>query len=541
MTGQSVNVDFSQAVKNLPREVIREFKRDQNSTKPKRSTSSKSSSSDTGVGTGYGQGGQAGAQVESDVNELKSGRFAGIFEGKVDSLKKLKDAYKSQKKLDPKGDMPLPLGTPSSSTKGLESSSRPQEVKELKVRDLKVEKFIQGGPSGPGGMIGGTQGGGNEKISGAAGSSLSGVNALGIPIGALAGLSLKLGSSLAGMYQGVMQGQDRTLDATGGYMGGGGSLVNNAELAQISVARAQLLGGSAKGRTQSYTVSGVDSAGNYIERRGQKYGTGIDAGMRFGQSQGIGAGQGSEFFTKLEKFGEFMGNRSEMKKIFADGVEAGFGGLKMQQFVREIVGVSENAYKSGLGIQSAADVANSFSSLSQMGIRDERVGAVHNNMNRSFAEDGSLLSSISMMANLQNGGSILEGYAEAEKGLASKQNRDAAKSFFSDFDPETQGIIMKQNNLMTGTESLAMRNSGMSPFDRVPSDLSKGGETLGRMDRAGQEPRAKGNALDEMVAFSDAAKGAYNIQIKITEELIKTYKATEKLGKNIFDIVGRMK
>lgn len=555
MIEQSVNVDFQQAIRRLPKEVIKEFKADQKSTKPSSSKpkGGKSSSSDTGVGTGYSHGGQTGHQVESDINELKSGRFAGIFEGKVASMKKLKDLYKQSKKDDPKMNLPVDSGMGvgvgqgkpgmgvGQGIPGTGGTGKPTEIRELKVRDLKVDKFVQGGPSGPGGIIGGTQGGGRSgSLSGDAGGEISKFQIAGMSIGATMGLALKLGSSLAGMYQGVMQGQDRTLDATGGYMGGGGGLVNNAELAQISVSRAQLMGGSARGRFDSYNEWDRNSEGNYratIRHRP----TGIDSGIRFGQSMGIGAGQGSEFFTKLEKFGEFMGSRTEMRKIFADGVEAGFGGLKMQQFVREIVGVSENAYKSGLGIQSAADVANAFSSLSQMGIRDERVGSVYGNMNKNMTESGGFLNSLAMVGHIGSGKGVLESMMEAEKGLGSADNRGFAKQFMADVDPETQGLIMKNLGLMSATEAFSVSQSGKSALDlETPTDLRKGSDTLNRMDRVGQPFRAKGNEIDELIAFSDAAKGAYEIQLQITKELINTYKATEKLGKGIMDIVNKM-
>ena len=51
-------------------------------------------STDSGLSPGYGTGSQAGSQVDRDMSELKSGRFAGIFEGRAESLKKLKDQYK---------------------------------------------------------------------------------------------------------------------------------------------------------------------------------------------------------------------------------------------------------------------------------------------------------------------------------------------------------------------------------------------------------------------------------------------------------------
>ncbi|WCL51524.1 hypothetical protein [Leptospira sp. GIMC2001] len=526
-----VKFEIGKFFKNLLPAIRKEFRDNQKGTKnpgkPK---------SDSGLSPGYGTGAHAGSQVDKDMSELKSGRFSGIFEGKAESLKKFKDLYKKVFSKNKKsGEDPENPGA------GLGGLLGGKELKELKVRELRVEKLLGNGPLGVPGSPGD-----KPSLPDAGGESASKLQILGVSVGALTGLALKLGSSLAGMYQGVMQGQDRTLDATGGYMGGGGNLVSNAELASIAVARAQLLGGSARDqspiRSITDTYSWRDKDGAYNENKNTRYvETPAALGLRFGQSQGIGASAGSELFAKLEKYGGFGGDKNELKKIFADGVAAGFGGLKMQQFVREIANVSENAYKSGLGIQSGSSVANAFSALSSMGVRDERVGSVYNSVNSKFSEQGNLLNSVAMIGALENGGSILDGYVEGEKGLSSSQNRSTAKSLFSSLGPEMEALLGYKQGWHTATEGKSISKSGKSIFDlSVPTDLSKGQETLTAMGRSGQDYRGKDNALNEMIAFSAVAKEAYNAQLKITEAMIKTFKVVDEFSSGMLKLVERM-
>lgn len=522
MSEQTVNVDVSNALKNLLPNIRRELKDNQKNTEKAQKKSS-TSKSDSGASAGFSTGGQAGSQVEKDLNELRSGRFAGVFEGRAESLKKLKDSYKKAFSKDSRTGSTSPEGSPQESGAGLGIG---KELKELKVRDLKVDKLIGGGSGQFGGGVstgvGGPGGGGGKpSVSGDVGSEASKWTILGVSVGAVAGLALKLGSSLAGMYQGVMQEQERTLDATGGYMGGGGNLVRNSELASITVARAQMQGGSAS----DYGMS------NFYTHRG----------IQFGQSQGIGAGQGAELFAKLQKYGGLGDDPNELKKIFADGVEAGFNGLKMGTFVREIASVTENAYKSGMGIQSGADVANSFSGLSGMGVRDERLGSVYNNLNSGITTSGNILNSMALAGHLGSGKGILESKMLAEQGMGSQANRSNIMSMLSGMDPELQGLFLAQNGFMTNTEAYGMSQSGKSPFGQsVPTNMSKGQDTLNRMDSAGQSFRGKENEINETIAFSPTAKGAYEIQNDITKALLDTYKAVEKLGMGITQIVNKM-
>ncbi|EMO29408.1 hypothetical protein LEP1GSC170_1190 [Leptospira interrogans serovar Bataviae str. HAI135] len=329
---------------------------------------------------GYQTGDNTGTGIESDINELRSGRFSGIISRKIESAKKFKDVFKDyhnnrNKKIHEDFLPKVPLDSIGSGGK----------YDKLIIREAKIDKIV--GPLSGGGMGGGRTYGGKfvfpdrgiptaepaaspqtENKS----SMLSKVGAAIAPaafgVGAVVGAAASIISSMAGMYQQTMQSQDSTLDVYGGYVGGGGRLVRNAELAQIGVSRSRILGGDAI----------ADISKNKL-------------GIQFGLSQGIGGTQGSELFAKLNKYGEFGEKNSELKRILSDAIRSGFSGLRQSEFLTHITSASESAYNSGMGTQSAADISRTFSNIVGLGIRDNRASSVYQNLNDNVSKSGNFL------------------------------------------------------------------------------------------------------------------------------------------------------
>ncbi|MBM9499745.1 hypothetical protein JWG44_05705 [Leptospira sp. 201903071] len=482
---------------------------------------------------GYQTGDHTGTGIESDMNELRSGRFSGILSRKVSSAKRIKDAFKDyqdkKKKKDKDDNIP-----------GLSDAFNPSggggKYDKLVVREAKFDKVIGlSGTSGGGGRVYGGKftfperdpSGGNHPSQGpqteTKSSLLSKVGSAIAPaafgVGAVAGAAISVISSMAGMYQQTMQSQDSTLDAMG-YVGGGGSLIKNAEFAQVGMSRARIIGGEGTDQLKDGKATN---------------------GIKFGLSQGIGGTQGSELFAKLNKYGSFKETSSELKKIMSDAIRSGFSGMRQSEFLSNISSASENAYNTGMGLQSAEDISRTFSNIKSSGIRDNRVNSVYQNLNDNVSKKGNFMNSILLSEYTGSGKSPLEAMSMAERGISDKQNANTLKNFMSSLglDPETQGLLQNQLGITTATESYSMAKDKKNIFDLgADSKISNAGNAAeNRVSNiGGQRYREQANKLDDIIAgkdkeIKDLFEKASDTQDKVFDMLIKlSQKAASKIN-----------
>lgn len=500
---------------------------------------------------GYQTGDNTGTGIESDINELRSGRFSGIISRKVDSMKRFKEAFKDfhnnrNKKIKDDFFPKMPEGLGPGDVGG-------GRYDKLIVREAKIDKIV--------GPLGGKPGdGGKPKFLPPSGfpedgipkpaaspqtenksSMLSKVGAAIAPaafgVGAVAGAAASIISSMAGMHQQAMQSQDSTLDVYDrlhidkdekgniierrhGYVDGGGKLVRNAELAQIGISRARILGG--------------DAIADDIMKRNE-------LGIQFGLSQGIGGTQGSELFAKLKKYGSFDED-SELKKILSDAIRSGFSGLRQSEFFTNIASASESAYNSGMGTQSAADITRTFSNIAGLGIRDNRVNSVYQNLNDNVSKNGNFFNSVLVSEHMASGKSALEAKSLAERGISNKENVKTIRDFMSSLglSDDTKGLLLNQLGITTATESFDM-TQGEKPkikdffnLDNETSTDESGAAALNKISGVqGQAYRGRANELDEMAANVEMFIQASQIQERVFTTIINTIKFMDEKVKEL--------
>jgi len=493
--------------------------------KPKKKELTENQKRTQSLGEGY-QAGADASPLDQDSSELRSGRFSGIINRKIQSARKIKDTTKNEwdkyKIKTGKSDKDdgnsednghgLGVGAPSPNAK---SKYNILEVKEARIMNL----YLKGGFGGSGAFGGGVgipgRGGGTGsspnvpegentqtktmgRVAGIVAPALMGV-------GALAGFTLNTISTMAGMNQQVKQAQEGTNAAYGGIATGGGGLMRNPEVAQMSIARARVLGGDARGHN-------LENSGSLL-------------GAQFGVTQGIGGTAGAEMFAKLNKFGGFQENESALKKIMADGIRSGFGGLRQAEFLQQVSGISENAYNSGMGIQSAEQVAGSLSNLKDAGVRDNRISSVYNAMNENMTKDGGQMNSMLVAHHMQqNGGDYLAAMAAAEEGMGSRANTAAINQMTQGMDPKTKAIWLKKQGVITATEGQNSVQLGKDILDVSQSTSNIANEGAIAADRVsgynGQTHISHANKLDEM-AITDVFDKANQIQNKIFDGMMK--------------------
>ncbi|EKR57219.1 hypothetical protein LEP1GSC105_0190 [Leptospira interrogans str. UI 12758] len=489
---------------------------------------------------GYQTGDNTGTGIESDINELRSGRFSGIISRKVDSMKRFKEAFKDfhnnrNKKIKDDFFPKMPEGLGPGDVGG-------GRYDKLIVREAKIDKIV--------GPLGGKPGdGGKPKFLPPSGfpedgipkpaaspqtenksSMLSKVGAAIAPaafgVGAVAGAAASIISSMAGMYQQTMQSQDSTLDVYDGYKGGGGDLIRNAELAQIGVSRARMFDGDAQKAIDDISKNKL--------------------GIQFGLSQGIGGAQGSELFAKLKKYGSFDED-SELKKILSDAIRSRFSGLRQSEFFTNIASASESAYNSGMGTQSAADITRTFSNIAGLGIRDNRVNSVYQNLNDNVSKNGNFFNSVLVSEHMASGKSALEAKSLAERGISNKENVKTIRDFMSSLglSDDTKGLLLNQLGITTATESFDM-TQGEKPkikdffnLDNETSTDESGAAALNKISGVqGQAYRGRANELDDIIAgkdkdIKDLFKKASDTQDMVFDLLVKL---SEKAAKKVREL-----
>lgn len=473
--------------------------------------------------------GAASNTLDQDASELRSGRFSGIIGRRIDSAKKIKDKIQEERKKRAEkydtGEKGQDPSMPELGELGKESGKQKYNI--LEVKEAKFTNVtMKGGSSGSfgGGMtipgIGGSNvnapgqdGGGNPATPGpnkSEGVGMMGKAALAIPVfGAALGAVIGAVSTMAGMHQQAMQSQEGTLGAFGKYADGGGGIVRNAEVAQIGISRARVLGGSA--------------AGQDFDTEGSKL------GAQFGVTQGIGGTAGAEMFAKLGKYGGFEENESALKKIMSDGIRSGFSGLRQAEFMQQVSGISESAYNSGMGIQSADQVSGALSNLRDAGIRDNRLGSVYNAMNENMTKDGGQMNSMLIAHHMQqNGGDYLAAMASAEEGMGSRGNIAAINQMTQGMDPKTKAIWMKKQGFISATEGQTSVRSGKDILTEAAKITTSNDQAANYGERAASDVRNYGgqefirhaNELDSLAALDTAFKDAYKAQNMIFDLMV---------------------
>lgn len=473
---------------------------------------------------GYREG--SGSQIDSDASELRSGRFAGVIGRKVESIKKIHDSLSKPGKFE--GIKPPEFPHTSQAANNEKAKYNILEIKEAKIAKLEIKGGVGGNPLGRGSFGSGvpipSNGSGvprpnsdpdkadpMENKKNAAVENYAKFNAEIPLIGAAIGITLGTISAMAGMHQQVLQAQEATHGAYGGIATGGGGLLRNPEVAQVAIARSRVLG-------LDPTTQDMGNPKAML-------------GVKFGLTQGIGGTAGAELFAKMEKYGSFRADSNSVKKVFSDGIKAGFTSLRLSEYMQKIASVAENAYNSGMGEQKIEEISNRFASIKELGARENRVGSVYEAMNADASKKGGMLNSMLLASYMDEGGDFLDSSAKASKGIGDKDNVKRLKEFTSGMDVETINTMLYQNNLITAEEANIASKKGKSYLDldiaKTGNVTKAGNQAMNRVQNyGGQKQISHANELDQM-ALGQSFQNAYKAQDDIFKTMIEGAKMME--------------
>ena len=359
----------------------------------------------------------------------------------------------------------------------------------------------------------------------AAGGGLGGVGGS-IPfvgaLAAVAGMALKIGSSLSGMYQNAMQSQESTLFAFGeGYVGGGGGVMRNSEFAQAQLARARL--------SESGTDRGNLSAESSFD-------------VKFGLQQGIGGMAGVDLIGRLKKYGagQDPGSEASIKRIMSAGAANGMDGFRQAEFMRRMVEMGERNVQSGFGNIDIGEQAEMVA-----GVR-KRLGGGRGSGDRafrfveqagqSFAQSGSNMQNLVIANTLAKGGSYMEGVANAEKG-ATKENLAAVSKMLNleGMDSNLRSLYEHKALGATGTEAYNARDTGGIFAGLIGERNQTAGEdAYSRVTDIGDQSYIRtANQIDQAITKKDGEKDgigqkANSAQVAFTNKMTELYGKLEK-------------
>lgn len=373
---------------------------------------------------------------------------------------------------------------------------------------------IGGGGSGlfGGGSRGGGGGGGTDAAA-TMGQGITGAGAsipfAGIAIG-IAGAMISLVSSLAQRRQQAMESQDQTLDALG-YVGGGGGLVRNAELAQIKLTRAR------------NSQSGVDTE------------VANNDDIRFGLAQGIGASEGAQIFGQFGLYsrgGEL--NRGRLRSLLGSANAAGMGGFRESEFLQELGGIAERQVQGGFGRLNTEEFARMAGGLHRRGMSSENTLSFLSNISQQMQSQGNPLQNLAIAAGMNNGLGYVDATMRAEQG-ATGQNLAAVAGMLDlgGMDADTRAIVEQRLFGATMTQAGGARQHGglISGLDQTAQGMalqrSAGGSTtIDRMAGDGQLYRSTANRIDESLMRMEQLSIAH---AKFTDAMLQVVEGATEL------------
>ncbi|EIE01496.1 hypothetical protein [Leptospira licerasiae] len=447
----------------------------------------------------YSSGSSAGSNtiaVGSDLDETQRGGFAGVIERKLSAYKEIREKFKKKEKNEDSSEYKFGTenGLGSLGKSGL--SSGKIDKAEIKIQTAHFDKIGSGfgnfggrsDPNNPGSQVGG--GGQGDRLS-TIGQALPYIGA-GI---AIAGGIAKIVSAVGEQYTAAMQSQASTYGATGRYIGGGGGLFANAEVAQSNLARGRITGESIYGK------------GNLAD----------EEIMRFSASQGKSL---NEIVTQLETI------RKENKNLdigyLRGGANAtGFSNLRQSEYISKLAQISENLRGRGYSGETegftrfAAGITRESGSMDpsrRLSLADEL-----SNQGRQGVFGGGITGALSMAEAIKaNKGDFFAAMRESEK--------DPGKyvsSALNSLDPLTRGILGKmEGRSFTESENLKFSQNN---FGRDNSPIQAGENKVTYLDNLKKE---------EFAAYGG---GAAQIGYDLNKAMLDLFKDNQAVFNKVVD------
>ncbi|MCG6170224.1 hypothetical protein [Leptospira sanjuanensis] len=462
----------------------------------------------TKYGSGSGYANKLGADG-SDLDETGSGGFFNTLEKKYSAAKDL-IAKKKKKKGE---DLDEEEGKGSFSPLGNLNTQKPVSVQKAEFK-IQHANFDKGGLGGNGTGGGGGSGGGDNSGGNVRGSGFSAMG-MAIPVAgalfAIAGGVLKTISAIGEQYHASMQSQATTIGATGGYVGGGGGLFSNSELAQANVIRGRVTGADIFGK------------GNAIDSET----------MKFAASQGKGI---SEVVKELETIRKDSKN-ADLGFLRGGAKASGFSNLRQGEYITKLANIAENlrakGYSGDISDYSKFSAGISRSDGKYMdGSRRLGLAEELSNQGRSGAFGGGIFGSLSMAHALnENGGDIFQAIRDSEANPGKYMS-----SALSSLDPNTRGIIHKMSG---GSYSeMSALNFGYGDFAKDNSSIHAGYNKGLELDNKKKETFATDIGQNAAQIGYDLNNGMLNIFKENKEVMLKLTNVVSGIEAKLLPVVS---
>lgn len=456
-----------------------------------------------------GVGGSVGGQPQSDFDQLSRGGFYEALQSKVDAVKNAKNTYDewSSKKKEEKNEKQTSAKNENGSL--TTNSSSTTEFKEAIFKNVKIEKMNGGSGANSWGIVPNSSQSSatapasssntenSETKSSGLTKSATGAGAAGILLVGLGAL-LKAASNFGENHIQAMMSQSSTLGATGSYVGGGGGLFANADVAQSNVARAKITGES------------ILNQGNKID----------DQEMKFAAQQGRGLSEIANAMAMLKK-------ESNQSLNFYRGAanQSGFTNLRQSEYFTKIGDLSQSFRSQGF----SGNMDSFMSTVAGMQLGGANADpmrkiSIAENFRNSSAKGvfgGGILGGLALKEALDaNGGDML-------KSMIASEGPDGAKLGMSGLlknvnDPLALAVIGKMTGAYSATESQKLQDSDLNKSIVSASDISN--------SEVGFNNTLKlQNEKNQAFANSEVAKGIAESMQKASELLLKAVDGIDKV------------
>lgn len=253
-----------------------------------------------------------------------------------------------------------------------------------------------------------------------------------------AGFLVNMASTIGEKRTGAINSQAGTLGATGGYVGGGGGLFANAE-----VARAQ-----------------VEYNRSMMSEEGGKKGIGKQLGSisNFASLQGLGLGQATG------AMGEIQRTSKDIRIEFIKGAAkaSNIQGLKQGEFLTKFAEIVKGNRNEGFGEMDSMDSKAFLSMVAGISqnklITPERGMDIASNLDKKArgGDKGGVFGQLALVDEMsRNGGDFFEALATQERGGMNQKNMDFISSTLGD--KNVMGYLAREEGVSTFTEGRTLQ------------------------------------------------------------------------------------
>lgn len=295
-----------------------------------------------------------------------------------------------------------------------------------------------------------------------------------------AGFLVNMASTVAEKRTGAINSQAGTLGATGGYVGGGGGLFANSE-----VARAQ-----------------VEYNRSMMSEEGGKKGIGKQLGSisNFASLQGLGLGQATG------AMGEIQRTSKDIRIEFIKGAAkaSNIQGLKQGEFLTKFAEIVKGNRNEGFGKMDSKAFLSMAAGISQNKlVTPERGMDIASNLDKKArgGDKGGVFGQLALVDEMsRNGGDFFEALSTQERGGMNQKNMDFISSTLGD--KNVMGYLAREEGVSTFTEGRTLQGmKGASIKEEgIGNAVGNAGLSRDNTDKSFFASAAIGKQADDLAA-----------------------------------------